>query len=93
MTEAETVFGGRNRTWAPVASLWVDLKPSGVREASELGGPPGLTETARAEARSLSAAGRGQRLDAGGPAWRVTAVTRNSPRVGRMTLHLERRWS
>ncbi|HEX8232802.1 MAG TPA: hypothetical protein VF559_05610 [Caulobacteraceae bacterium] len=93
VTEAETVFGGQSRSWTAVASLWVDLKPSGVREAEEAGAPPGLVERAEAEARSLAAARRGQRLNAGGPAWRVTAVTANRPRVGRMILHLERRWA
>jgi len=93
VSEADTVFGGKTRTWIQVASLWVDLKPNGVREAEEAGGPPGLVEKAEAEARALGAARRGQRLNAGGPVWRVTAVTPNRPKPGRMILHLERRWA
>ncbi|MDP1632792.1 MAG: hypothetical protein Q8L66_15355 [Caulobacter sp.] len=91
-TEAETVFGGRSRTWAQVAALWIDLRPGGHREAA-VGGPrPGLIETASAEARTHAAAARGQRLKAGGDAWRVIAVTPAQPKAGRMTLTLERLW-
>lgn len=90
-SEAETVFGGQARTWAPIASLWINLKPDGHREAGEAGREV-LVETATAEARSLGVAARGQRLVAGGPPWRVVAVTPNRPWAGRMTLHLERIW-
>ncbi len=92
-SEADTVFGGKTRSWVQVAPLWVDLRPNGVREAEERAGAPGLIEKAEAEARSLGAARRGQRLNAGGPLWRVVAVTPNRPKAGRMILHLERRWS
>jgi hypothetical protein len=91
--EAETVFGGRSKTWAQVAALWVDLRPSGHREAGDGVQRPALIETAEAEARVHAAAARGQRLKAGGEAWRVVAVTPSRPRPGRMTLSLERIWS
>jgi hypothetical protein len=91
-SEAETVFGGRTRTWLQVAALWVDLQPSGHREAGDGEMRPGLVETAQAIARSHAAAARGQRLKAGGEAWRVVAVTPARPKPGRMTLSLERTW-
>ena len=92
VSEAETVFGGRSRTWTQIAALWVDLKPLGHREAGVGGTPSGLVERAEAEARTLAAAARGQRLKAGGEAWRVVAVTPSRTARGRMVLSLERRW-
>ena len=91
-SEAETVFGGRTRTWVQVAALWVDLQPSGHRENSDGAGRPSLTETAQAVARSHAVVARGQRLKAGGEAWRVVAVMPAQPKPGRMTLSLERIW-
>lgn len=90
-SEAETVFGGRTRSWVEVAALWVDLRPDGHREAGDALSRPVLTETAQAVARSGVAA-RGMRLKAGGEPWRVVAVRPSDPRPGRMTLKLERSW-
>lgn len=92
VSEAETVFGGRSKTWSQVAALWVDLKPLGHREADDGGARPGLVERAEAEARIHASAARGQRLKAGGEAWRVVAVTPSRTARGRMVLSLERRW-
>ena len=50
-SEAETEFGGRTRTWAEVAALWIDLRPAGHRDVAEGPGRPVLTETAEAVAR------------------------------------------
>lgn len=91
-SEAETVFGGRTRSWTQVAAVWVDLRPLGHRESGERGGRPGLVETAEAEAHRHPAAARGQRLKAGGEPWRVVAVRPDRPRRGRMILTLERSW-
>lgn len=91
VTEAETVFGGRNRSWAEVAALWVDLRPNGHREAGDGASRPILTETAEAVARNGIAA-CGMRLKAGGEPWRVVAVIPSQPKPGRMTLKLERSW-
>ncbi len=90
-SEAETVFGGRTRTWAEVAALWIDLRPAGHRDVAEGPGRPVLTETAEAVARNGVAA-RGMRLKAGGEPWRVVAVRPSHPKPGRMTLKLERSW-
>lgn len=91
LSQAETVFGGRSRTWAEVAAVWVDLRPAGHREAGDGATRPILTETAEAEARSGVAA-RGMRLKADGEPWRIVAVQPGRPRPGRMILKLERAW-
>ncbi|MDP1739303.1 MAG: hypothetical protein Q8L23_17910 [Caulobacter sp.] len=92
VSEAETVFGGRTKSWIQVAALWVDLQPRGHRETADGVARPALIETAQAIARSHAAAARGMRLKAGGEAWRVVAVIPASPKPGRMTLSLERIW-
>ena len=91
LSEAETVFGGRSRTWTEVAAVWVDLRPAGHREAGDGAMRPVLTETAEAEART-GVATRGMRLKAGGEPWRIVAVQPARPRPGRMILKLERAW-
>jgi hypothetical protein len=91
-SEAETVFGGRTRSWVETAALWIDLRPTGHRTAGDRALRPGLVETAEAVARTHAAAARGQRLKAGGEPWRVVAVTPARPAPGRMTLRLERSW-
>ena len=58
LSQAETVFGGRSRTWTEVAAVWIDLRPAGHREAGDGGTRPVLTETAEAEARTGVAARR-----------------------------------
>lgn len=92
VSEAETVFGGRTKSWVQIAALWVDLRPLGHRETGDGAMRPGLIERAEAVARSHAAAARGNRLKAGGEAWRVVAVTQAKPGRGRMTLSLERAW-
>lgn len=87
--EAETVFGGRSRSWTQLAALWVALTPGAGRESGEEGQRPTLVQPATAEARDLSAAARGQRLSIDGRDWRVLAVAHAEPRPGRMTLTLE----
>lgn len=91
-TEAETVFGGRSRSWSQVAALWVDLRPLGHHEAGDETARPRLVEAAEAEARSHPATARGQRLKAGGEPWRIVAVQPSRPKPGRMILKLERVW-
>jgi len=91
LSEAETVFGGRSRTWTEVGAVWVDLRPAGHREAGDGAARPILTETAEVEARTGVAA-RGMRLKAGGEPWRIVAVQPAGPRPGRMILKLERAW-
>ena len=92
VSEAETVFGGRTKSWTQVAALWVDLQPLGHHEAGDGALRPGLIDSAEAVARTHAAAARGQRLKAGGEAWRVVAVAPAQPKPGRMTLSLERIW-
>lgn len=88
--EAETAFGGRARSWSEVASLWVDLRVVGGSERGEADQRPVLGESARAEARDHLLAAAGQRLSVGGDNWRVVRLVRGAPKLGRMTLHLEK---
>jgi hypothetical protein len=88
-TEAETAFGGRTRSWAEVATLWVDLKVS-ARERAEADQRPVLTETAEALARDHPLAAVGQRLTLDGDNWRLVRLARGAPKIGRMTLFLEK---
>ena len=91
-SEAETVFGGRTRSWSQVAALWIDLRSAGHRESPDAAGPPRLVETAEAEARTHPAVRRGQRLKTGGEPWRIVAVAPHAVRRGRIVLKLERHW-
>ena len=88
--EAETAFGGRTRSWSEVASVWVDLRVTGGSEGAEAGQRPALSESARAEARDHPGAAAGQRLSVGGDNWRLVRLVRGAPKLGRMTLHLEK---
>jgi hypothetical protein len=89
----ETAYGGRDRAWSDVATLWVLLTPSAPGAQTDgAASAPSPTDTATATARDLPAAAAGQRLVAADDPdpWRVLRVDRASPRPGRMTLRLDR---
>ena len=88
--ETETDFGGRTRVCTDVADLWVELIRKGAAEPAEGGLRPVFTEDAVAVAHDDPLAAQGQILLAGGDSWRVVRVVRGAPRMGRMTLHLDR---
>ncbi|HYD45233.1 MAG TPA: hypothetical protein VEA79_08220 [Phenylobacterium sp.] len=88
--ETETQFGGRTRTWSDVADLWVELTVRGAAEPAEGGLRPVFTEDAVAVSHDEPLAEQGQILLAGGDSWRVVRVVRAAPKMGRMTLHLDR---
>ena len=88
--EAETPFGGRSRSWSQVATLWVDLRTGSPRRRSGAGQRPEMAEIAQAEARDHPAAEVGQRLSLDGDNWRLVRLVRGDPKIGRMTLHLEK---
>ena len=88
--ETETAYGGRTVVWNDVAGLWVDLKAAGGRETAQAGQRPEVVETATAQARDHALAAAGQRLSVGGDNWRIVRLVRGEPRIGRMTLFLER---
>ena len=88
--EAETAFGGRTRSWSEVASVWVALTVSGGREGAEADQRPVLTTSAQATARDHPLAAAGQRLVVGGDNFRVVRLTRGAPKLGLMTLFLEK---
>ena len=90
VVEAETAYGGRTRSWADVTTLWVDLKVTGGSEGAEADQRPSLSETAEAQARDHPSAAAGQRLSVGGDNWRVVRLVRGAPKIGRMTLFLQK---
>lgn len=90
VVEVETAFGGRSRTWSEVADVWIALTVTGGSEGSQAGQRPTLATSAEAVARDHPLAGAGQRLVVGGDNWRLVRVERGAPRLGLMTLILEK---
>ena len=88
--ESETAFGGRTRSWSDVATLWVELTVTAGSEGSEAGQRPVLEVSAQAQARDHPLAAEGQRLSVGGDNWRLVRLARGAPKLGRMTLHLQK---
>lgn len=89
-TEAETSFVGRSRTWEEVASVWTQLTVTGGREGAEADQRPVSATSAEAVARDHPLAAAGQRLVVGGDNWRLVRVERGAPKLGLMTLILEK---
>lgn len=89
-TESETAFGGRTRSWSEVATLWVDLTITGGSEGAQAGQRPVLDVSAQAQARDHPLAAAGQRLSVGGDNWRLVRLVRGEPKIGRMTLFLQK---
>lgn len=90
VVEAETAFGGRSRTWEEVAGVWIQLTITGGREGAEADQRPVLATSAEAVARDHPLAAAGQRLVVGGDNWRLIRVERGAPKIGLMTLILEK---
>ena len=88
--ESETAFGGRTRSWSDVATLWVELTVTAGSEGSEAGQRPVLEVSAQAQARDHPLAAEGQRLSVGGDNWLLVRLARGAPKLGRMTLHLQK---
>jgi hypothetical protein len=91
--ETETAFGGRQRVWTQIATLWVDFEAGSSRlqsAAGDAGTRPVALRSASAVARDLDLAAPGQRLSLDAVLWDVTAVDRARPAPGFMTLSLER---
>ena len=91
--ETETAYGGRQRVWTQVATLWVDIEAGSSRlqsAAGDAGTRPVTLRSASAITRDLALAAPGQRLSLDAIAWDVTAVDRSQPSSGFMTLSLER---
>jgi head-tail adaptor len=89
-TETETAFGGRSKTWEEVASVWIQLTITGGSEGSQAGQRPVLATSAEAVARDHPLAAAGQRLVVGGDNWRLVRVERGAPKLGLMTLILQK---
>lgn len=89
-SEVETELGGRTVEWTPLGDLWLALS-SPQRSGDGAGGTaPVLREQRLAESRSDPRAERGQRVDCDGREWRLVHVDRDRPKMGRMTLTLQR---
>lgn len=91
--ETETAYGGRQRVWTQVATLWVDFEAGSSRlqsAAGDAGTRPVTVRTASAVARDLALAAPGQRLSLDAVSWDVSAVDSGRPSPGFMTLALER---
>ena len=84
--EAETPYGGRSVTYAPLGWAWLKLGPRRRRERTEAGGLQ-VVETVTAETRSDARLEAGRVLRLGGGDWRI----RSGETVGgRAILNLER---
>ena len=84
--EAETPYGGRSVTYAPLGWAWLKLGPRRRRERTEAGGLQ-VVETVTAETRSEPRLQAGRVLRFGGGDWRI----RSGETVGgRAILNLER---
>ncbi len=89
--ETETVYGGRVRAWAAVATLWLDLSAVAGRETASQDQRPVRLESATATARDDPRAAVGQRLVVGAdPPWTILAIDHAQPSPGLMRLTLER---
>lgn len=89
-TEVETALGGRTVDWSPLGDLWLALS-SPRRSGDGAGGlAPTIREQRLAESRSDPRVEPGQRVDCEGAEWRLVLVDRDRPKMGRMTLTLQR---
>ncbi|MFC7378600.1 phage head-tail adapter protein [Brevundimonas sp. GCM10030266] len=85
--EAETPYGGRSVTYAPMGTAWLKVGQVRRRDRSEAGGSIEI-ESLTAEARSDARLSAGRVLRFGGGDWRI----RSGEVVGgRSILNLERR--
>jgi hypothetical protein len=89
--DAVTSWGGRNRTWTMVSTLWLSLTPGRSLEISDPGLPPRRRDRASAIARDHPLATRGARLMVPyEPPWTIVDVSRRAPARGFMILALQR---
>lgn len=86
----QTPFGGAVTTWDEVGSVWVELSIPRTRGGGGPAETPVTTTLCEAVSRDHGEAAQGQRLLAGGDRWRVVRLVREAPRMGLMTLHLEK---
>lgn len=86
--EAETPYGGRSVSYAPLGWVWAALAPRTRRAGLEAGRDAGM-ETTTAETRADPRLQVGRRLRLADEDWAIVAVDAVSP--GRVRLGLERR--
>ena len=90
VAEAETEFGGRTASFEPVGALWIAVQRSHRSERSGGDEPPVERLKVLAETRTDPRVDVGMRVEFEGAGWRLAHVARDAPRMGRMTLTLER---
>ncbi|WP_269713901.1 phage head completion protein [Caulobacter sp. NIBR2454] len=86
----QTPFGGAVTTWSEVASVWLDLTIPRTRSGGGPAETPVTTDVREAVCRDHADAAQGQRLVVDGDRWRVVRLVRDAPKMGLMTLHLEK---
>jgi hypothetical protein len=87
--EAETPYGGRAVSYAPLGAVWLRLEGRRRRERTEAG-LTSAVETATAETRADPRLIEGRVIRFGGADWTLAAVEPDPDRPGRTTLTLER---
>lgn len=90
VAEAETALGGRERSLEPLGRLWIAVRRTHRSVRSEGGGPPVGRLRSVAESGLDDRVAEGIRVRFEGADWRLVHALRNAPRMGRMTLTLER---
>lgn len=87
--EAETPYGGRARSYAPLGTVWLRVGGRRRRERTEAG-TGAATEVATAEARADPRLAEGRVIRFGGADWTLAAIDGDPDRPGRVSLTLER---
>lgn len=88
--EAETPWGGRSVSYAPLGAVWLRFEGRRPRERTEAG-VTSAVETARAQTRADPRLIEGRVIRLGGADWTLAAMEPDPDRPGRLTLTLERR--
>ena len=90
VVEAETPLGGRARTLEPLGRLWLAVERAHRSGSSGGEEPPVDRLKILAQSRVDARVAAGICVWVDGADWRLTHVVRDAPKMGRMTLTLER---
>jgi hypothetical protein len=88
--EAETPYGGRAVSYAPLGMIWLRVEGRRRRERTEAG-VTSVLEVVRAEARTDPRLTHGQVVRLDGADWTIALIADDPDRPGRVTLTLEQR--
>lgn len=87
--DAETPYGGRVVSYAPLGMAWLRLGKPRRRERTEAGASSAV-DMAEAETRTDPRLVEGRLIRFGGGDWIIAGVIGDPDRPGRVTLNLER---